>query len=52
MIDKSPDTVGINPRILKEMAEQPCVPLNIIVNSSIKQIDTTKTVEIICPNYS
>ena len=34
-IDKSPGTDGIDPRILKEIAEQLYVPLNIIFNLSI-----------------
>ena len=33
--DKSPGTDAISPRILKEMSEQLCVPLNIIFQSSI-----------------
>ena len=33
--DKSPGTDGISPRILKEMSELPCVPLNTIFKLSI-----------------
>ena len=41
--DKSPGTDGISPRILKEMLELQCVPLNIIFKH--RHINSTETAE-------
>lgn len=51
--DKSPGIDGVSPRILKEMAEQLCVPLNIIFNSSINTSILPRQWKdaIICPIY-
>ena len=52
-IDKSPDTDGINPRILKEIAKQLYVPLNIIFSLSINTSTLPRQLKdaIICPIY-
>ena len=51
--DKSPGNDGINPRILKEMSEQLCVPLNIIFKLSIDASTLPRQWRdaIICPIY-
>ena len=51
--DKSPGTDGISPRNLKEMSEHLCVPLKIILKSTIDTSTLPRQWRdaIICPIY-